>query len=70
MKHLMNWRQAALYALLCGSIWGFFIAADESGETANEVLINSLMGIAIMFACGWPLCKLTKKWRKEGKVEI
>ena len=71
MKNLLNWRQLLLYALLCGCLWGLFMFCDsEYGETANEMLTHSLTGLALMLACGYPLCKLTKKWEREGKIKM
>ena len=69
MKSL-NWRQWVLYILLFGSFWGLLMACDGYGQTANEFLIHSLQGLALMLACGYSLCKLTKKWEREGKIKV
>lgn len=68
MKQLLNWRQWVLYALFAGCFIGFVMLGDESDNTMQEFISLRVYAVALMLACGWPLCRLTKKWGKEEKV--
>lgn len=70
MKQLFNWRQWVLYALFAGCFFAFLMMCDESENTLTEFITIRICAIALMFACGYPLCKLTKKWEREGKIKM
>lgn len=70
MKKLLNWRQWVLYALFAGCFVAFLMLCDESDNTMTEFVTIRVYAVLLMLACGWPLCRLTKKWEKEGKVKI
>lgn len=57
-----------LYALFAGCFVAFLMLCDESDNTMQEFISLRVYAVALMLACGWPLCRLTKKWKKEGKV--
>lgn len=69
MKKLTNWRQWTLYALFAGCFYAFLMMCDETDNTLAEALKIRLLALLLMFACGYPLCKLTKKWEREGKIK-
>lgn len=68
MKKLLNWRQWVPYALFAGCFVAFLMLCDESDNTMTEFVTIRVYAVLLMLACGWPLCRLTKKWKKEGKV--
>lgn len=59
-----------LYALFAGCFYAMCLLCTEAEMNDTELLINTAVGIALMLGCGYPLCKLAKKWEKEGKVKI
>lgn len=69
MKQLLNWRQWVLYALLT---IGFFavilIFGDDELPMAQWIEVRIYLAL-IAAACFYPLCKLTKKWEREGKID-
>lgn len=67
-KKLLNWRQLVLYALFAGCFYAFMMMCDETDNTMSEFISIRIAAFALMFACGYPLCKLTKKWEREGKI--
>lgn len=68
MKSLLNWRQWVLHALLAGCFYALMMMCDMTENTIAEFVNIRLAALALMFACGYPLCKLTKKWEREGKI--
>lgn len=70
MKQLLNWRQWVLYALLAGCFFAFLMMCDETDNTLGEFLTIRIYAVALMLACSYPLCKLTKKWEREGKIKM
>ena len=70
MKQLLNWRQWVLYTLFAGCFFAFLMMCDESDNTLTESVTIRVYAVLLMLACGWPLCRLTKKWGKEGKIKI
>lgn len=70
MKQLLNWRQWVLYALFAGCFLAFLMICDETANTMREFTVIRIKAVALMLACGYPLCKLTKKWEREGKIEM
>lgn len=65
MKKLLNWRQWVLYALFAGCFIGFVMLCDETDNTLTEFATIRVYAVLLMLACGWTLCRLTKKWGKE-----
>ena len=59
-----------LYALLAGCFFAFLMMCDETDNTLGEFLTIRIYAVALMLACGYPLCKLTKKWEREGKIKM
>ena len=70
MKKLLNWRQWVLYALFAGCFVAFLMLCDESDNTMTEFVTIRVYAVLLMLACGWPLCRLTKKLGKEGTIKI
>ena len=70
MKKLLNWRQWVLYALFAGCFVAFLMLCYESDNTLTEFVTIRVYAVLLMLACGWPLCRLTKKLGKEGKIKI
>lgn len=70
MKQLLNWRQWVLYALFAGCFYALLMMGDETANTMREFVIIRIKAVVLMLACGYPLCKLTKKWEREGKIKI
>lgn len=70
MKKLLNWRQWVLYALFAGCFVAFLMLCDESDNTLTEFVTIRVYAVLLMLACGWPLCRLTKKYGKKGKIKI
>lgn len=69
MKQLLNWRQLTLYALSAGCFFALLMLHDETENSIGEFVATKIEAVALMLACGYPLCKLTRKWEKEGKVK-
>ena len=70
MRQLFNWRQWTLYALLAvGSLAVMLIFGDDERPMAQWIEVRIYLA-AIAAACFYPLCKLTKKWEREGKIKI
>ena len=59
-----------LYTLFAGCFFAFLMMCDESDNTLTEFVTIRVYAVLLMLACGWPLCRLTKKWGKEGKIKI
>lgn len=70
MKQLLNWRQWVPYALFAGCFFALLMMCDETENTMGEFIAIRIEAAMLMFACGYPLCKLTKKWEREGKIKI
>lgn len=70
MKQLFNWRQWVLYALFAGCFYAFLMLCDETDNTMAEFITIRVKAAILMLACGYPLCKLTRKWEREGKIKI
>lgn len=68
MKTIFNWRQCVLYILLAGCFFALLMFCDETSDTMSEFTAIRIKAVALMLACGYPLCKLTKKWEREGKI--
>lgn len=63
MKQLLNWRQWVLYALFAGCFFAFLMMCDETDNTIREFIAIRVKAVILMLACGYPLYKLTKKWK-------
>ena len=50
-----------LYALFAGCFVAFLMLCDESDNTLTEFVTIRVYAVLLMLACGWPLCRLTKK---------
>lgn len=59
-----------LYALLAGCFFAFLMMCDETDNTLGEFFTIRIYAVALILACGYPLCKLTKKWEREGKIKM
>lgn len=70
MKNLKTWRGWVLVALCAGCFWALCMLCDDSEGTVAEGMLTSAVGIALMLGCGYPLCKLAKKWEKEHKIDL
>lgn len=70
MKTKLNWRWLVLYALFAGCFFAFLMMCDETDNTIGEFITIRVYAALLMFACGYPLCKLTKKWEREGKIKM
>lgn len=69
MKTILNWRQWALSALFAGCFFAFHMMCDETDNTMQEFIAIRIKAAILMLACGYPLCRLTKKWEREGKIK-
>lgn len=70
MKTILNWRQCVLYILLAGCYFALLMFCDETDNTMAEFITIRVKAVILMFACGYPLCKLTKEWEREGKIKM
>lgn len=70
MKQLFNWRQYVLYLLMLGCICAILMLCNEAPQTLTESIINTVTAFALLLGCGYPLCKYTKKWEREGKIKM
>lgn len=68
MKQILNWRQWTLWALLAGCLLALMMMCDETDNTIGEFIAARVKAAALLLACGYPLCKLTKRWEREGKI--
>lgn len=63
MKSPLNRRRCVLYALFIGCLYALMLFfSDEHKDTFAEFITSHLAALALLVACGWPLCHLTKKW--------
>lgn len=70
MKSTLNWRQWVLYLLfVIGLMAVMLIFGDDEPPMAQWIEVRIYFA-AIATACFYPLCKLTKKWEREGKIKI
>lgn len=70
MKTILNWRQWVRYALFAGCFFAFLMMCDETDNTMGEFIAIRIKALVLMLACGYPLCKLAKKWEREGKIKM
>lgn len=70
MKQLLNWRQWVLYALFAGCFYALMMFCDETPKSNEDILKDCIEAVALMFVCGYSLCRLTKKWEHESKIQI
>lgn len=70
MKTKLNWRQWVLYALFAGCFCALMMMCDETDNTMGEFVSIRIKALALMLVCGYPLCRLAKKWEHEGKIKI
>lgn len=70
MKQLFNWRRWTLYTLFAGCFYAFMMMCDETDNTVTEFIAIRIKAVALMLACGYPLCRLTRKWEREGKIRM
>lgn len=59
-----------LYALFAGCFYALLVLCDETEKPIAEMLKDLIKGLSLMFACGFTLYKLTKKWALEGKIKL
>lgn len=70
MKQLLNWRQCVLYALLAIGFFAVILIFGDDERPMSQWIEVRIYLAAIAAACFYPLCKLTKKWEREGKIKI
>lgn len=70
MKTILNWRRGVLYALFAGCFYAFLMMCDETDNTMGEFVAIRIKAVILMLACGYPLCRLTKKWGGDGKIKM
>lgn len=70
MKNRINWRHCVQYALIFGCFYALLVLCDETEKPIAEMLKDLIKGLSLMFACGFTLYKLTKKWALEGKIKL
>lgn len=59
-----------LYTLFAGCFYALCMFCDEADNTLEEFVAIRIKAVALMLVCGYPLCKLTKKWEREGKIKM
>lgn len=59
-----------LYALFAGCFFALLMMCDETDNTLGEFTVIRIKAVTLMLACGYPLCKLTKKWEREDKIKM
>lgn len=70
MRRLFNWRHWVLYSLTIGCIFAILMLCNEAPQTLTKSITNTIMAFALLLGCGYPLCKYTKKWEREGKIKM
>lgn len=70
MKSLFNWRQWVLYALFATGFFAVMLIFSNDERPISEWIEVRVYLALIAFACFYPLCKLTKKWEREGKIKM
>ena len=70
MKSLLNWRQWELYALFVIGFFAVILIFGEDERPISEWIEVRIYLAAIAVACFHTLWKLTKKWEREGKIEM
>lgn len=53
-----------------GCFYALCMFCDETDNTIGEFIEIRIYAVMLMFACGYPLCKLTKKWEREEKIKM
>lgn len=67
---MLNWRQWTLNAFMVGCFIAFLMMCDETDNTMQEFISLRVKAVALMLACGIPLCGLYAKWGRKGKIRM
>ncbi len=70
MKTKLNWRWLVLYALFTAGFSAVILMFGEDERPVGEWVEVRIILAAIAAACLYPLCRLAKKWEREGKIKI
>lgn len=69
MEQLLNWRQWVLYALFTAGFFAVVLIFSEDERPLAQWMEVRIYLALIATACFYPLCKLPKKWEREGKIK-
>lgn len=70
MESLLNWRHWVLCTLLVAGLFATMLFFGDDQLPLSERAKADMCFAAIASACFYTLCKLTKKWEREGKIEL
>ena len=59
-----------LYALLAIGFFAVILIFGDDERPMSQWIEVRIYLAAIAAACCYPLCKLTKKWEREGKIKM
>lgn len=70
MKTFLNWRHYVQFLLFCvGALAVARIFGDPVKLMSHgEWLWQTFLSLCVAVPCFYTLCKLTKKWEREGKI--
>lgn len=69
MKSLLNWRQWELYALFAIGFFAVILIFGEDERPMAQWIEVRIYLVLVAVACFYPLCRLVKKWEREGKIK-
>lgn len=68
MKWHFNWRRVLLCALfVVGFLAMMFVFGEDERPLSSWLPIRLILS-AVAVGCLYTLCRLTKKWEREGKI--
>lgn len=70
MKTKLNRYWLVLYALFAAGFLALILIFGKDERPMAQWIEVRIYLAAIAAACFYPLCKLTKKWEREGKIKI
>lgn len=70
MKTILNRRMWALCALLAIGFFAVVLIFGDDERPMRQWIELRIYLALIATACFYPLCRLTKKWEREGKFKI
>lgn len=69
MKSLLNWRQGVLYTLFVVAFFAAILIFGDDERPLGAWIEVRVYLFAIASGCFYALCRLARKWEREGKIK-